>query len=207
MNSRERRVIHLALRGETALRSESSGSGPQRQVVVYPAGMASLPELPYVPEPRRHGRRWRRGPRSAPAMAHAVDGGAALSRAPALASHLQLQDTIVAISTPPGRGGLGVVRLSGHRARGHRGSHPAALRRSAVALLARAHGRTAGCRRPRGGPGGGRPSSKRRAPTPPKTWSRSPATARPWSCAMRWSGLWRPARGWPSPASSPCAPS
>lgn len=55
MNSRERRVIHLALRNETTLRSESSGSGPQRQVVVYPAGMASLPELPYVPEPRRHG--------------------------------------------------------------------------------------------------------------------------------------------------------
>jgi spoIIIJ-associated protein len=46
MNSRERRVIHLALRGETAVRSESSGSGPARQVVVYPAGMASLPEPP-----------------------------------------------------------------------------------------------------------------------------------------------------------------
>jgi len=30
---------------------------------------------------------------------------------------LQLQDTIVAISTPPGRGGLGIVRLSGGRAR------------------------------------------------------------------------------------------
>jgi len=30
MNSRERRVIHLALRGETTLRSESLGSGPQR---------------------------------------------------------------------------------------------------------------------------------------------------------------------------------
>ena len=55
MNSRERRVIHLALRNETTLRSESSGSGPQRQVIVYPAGMASLPEQPYVPPPRRHG--------------------------------------------------------------------------------------------------------------------------------------------------------
>lgn len=52
MNSRERRVIHLALRGETAVRSESSGSGPGRQVVVYPAGMASLPEAPRVFEPR-----------------------------------------------------------------------------------------------------------------------------------------------------------
>ena len=46
MNSRERRVIHLALRGETAVRSESSGFGPTRQVVVYPAGRASLPEPP-----------------------------------------------------------------------------------------------------------------------------------------------------------------
>ena len=52
MNSRERRVIHLALRAETTLRSESSGSGPGRHVVVYPAGMASLPEVPYVPPPR-----------------------------------------------------------------------------------------------------------------------------------------------------------
>ncbi|MGA2039378.1 MAG: R3H domain-containing nucleic acid-binding protein [Bryobacteraceae bacterium] len=52
MNSRERRVIHLALRGETAVRSESAGAGPGRQVVVYPAGMASLPDVPYVPPPR-----------------------------------------------------------------------------------------------------------------------------------------------------------
>jgi spoIIIJ-associated protein len=46
MNSRERRVIHLALRNETELRSESLGTGGQRMVVVYPAGMASLPEPP-----------------------------------------------------------------------------------------------------------------------------------------------------------------
>jgi len=55
MNSRERRVIHLALRGESAVRSESIGTGPARQVVVYPAGMASLPELPPAPEYRRGG--------------------------------------------------------------------------------------------------------------------------------------------------------
>jgi spoIIIJ-associated protein len=64
MNSRERRVIHLALRNETAVRSESIGSGPQRQVVVYPAGMASLPEPPHSPEPRRGGPDSRRGPDS-----------------------------------------------------------------------------------------------------------------------------------------------
>src|SRR6185295_3961175 len=46
MNSRERRVIHLTLRNEAAVRSESAGSGPSRQVIVYPAGMASLPEPP-----------------------------------------------------------------------------------------------------------------------------------------------------------------
>lgn len=50
MNSRERRVIHLALRGETAVRSESAGFGPGRQVIVYPAGMASLPEAPRGPD-------------------------------------------------------------------------------------------------------------------------------------------------------------
>jgi spoIIIJ-associated protein len=49
MNSRERRVIHLALRNETELRSESTGHGGFRQVVIYPAGMASLPEEPPPP--------------------------------------------------------------------------------------------------------------------------------------------------------------
>ena len=65
MNSRERRVIHLALRNENAVRSESAGSGPSRQVVVYPAGMASLPEPPRYEQPQRHAGRGgpRRGPR------------------------------------------------------------------------------------------------------------------------------------------------
>ncbi len=52
MNSRERRVIHIALRNESELRSESSGAGPFRGVIIYPAGMASLPELP-PPTPSR----------------------------------------------------------------------------------------------------------------------------------------------------------
>jgi spoIIIJ-associated protein len=43
MNSRERRVIHLALRHETSLRSESEGLEPRRYVVIYPAGMPSRP--------------------------------------------------------------------------------------------------------------------------------------------------------------------
>jgi spoIIIJ-associated protein len=51
MNSRERRVVHLSLRSEGDLRSESSGQGPFRHVVIYPAGMASLPDPP--PPPRR----------------------------------------------------------------------------------------------------------------------------------------------------------
>ena len=55
MNSRERRVIHMALRGETELRSESAGVGGHRLVVVYPAGMASVtppPPPPPSPPPR-----------------------------------------------------------------------------------------------------------------------------------------------------------
>ena len=57
MNSRERRIIHIALRNETELRSESSGSGPYRGVIVYPAGMPSLPDEPPPPfRPSRFGR-------------------------------------------------------------------------------------------------------------------------------------------------------
>ncbi len=61
MNSRERRVIHIALRNETDLRSESAGFGGHRHVIVYPAGMASLPEPP--PPPPRPFDRGDRGPR------------------------------------------------------------------------------------------------------------------------------------------------
>lgn len=51
MNSRERRIIHIALRNEHEVRSESCGSGPQRGVVIYPASMASIPDLPPLPNP------------------------------------------------------------------------------------------------------------------------------------------------------------
>jgi spoIIIJ-associated protein len=62
MNSRERRIIHLALRDEKAVRSESAGMGPQRQVVIYPANMPSAPAngqaaAPPRPAPRRGRRR------------------------------------------------------------------------------------------------------------------------------------------------------
>ena len=36
MNSRERRVVHLTLRDEEDLRTESEGEGPARRLVVYP---------------------------------------------------------------------------------------------------------------------------------------------------------------------------
>ena len=49
MSSRERRIIHLSLRNETAVRSESTGSGPFRQVVVMPSDMTSLPEPIHPP--------------------------------------------------------------------------------------------------------------------------------------------------------------
>lgn len=39
MNSRERRIIHLALRDEKEVRSESTGMAPNRCVVIYPADM------------------------------------------------------------------------------------------------------------------------------------------------------------------------
>ena len=50
MTSRERRVIHLALRDEKELRSESLGVGPTRAVVIVPADM---PTPPAPPQPAR----------------------------------------------------------------------------------------------------------------------------------------------------------
>jgi spoIIIJ-associated protein len=50
MNSRERRIIHLSLRNETDIRSESTGAGPFRQVVVLPIDMP-LPEPIRPPRP------------------------------------------------------------------------------------------------------------------------------------------------------------
>ncbi|MDX2151288.1 MAG: tRNA uridine-5-carboxymethylaminomethyl(34) synthesis GTPase MnmE [Bryobacteraceae bacterium] len=55
-------------------------------------------------------------PRRLPLTAAVVPGvGAAHAGVPL--ERLQLHDTIAAISTPPGRGGIGIVRLSGARAR------------------------------------------------------------------------------------------
>jgi spoIIIJ-associated protein len=52
MNSRERRILHLALRNETDVRSESVGEGPIRQVVIVPSEMKTLPEPVRPPRPR-----------------------------------------------------------------------------------------------------------------------------------------------------------
>ena len=56
MTSRERRIIHLTLRNDSAVRSESAGMGSHRQVVVYPADMPSAPAptpAPFRPRGRR----------------------------------------------------------------------------------------------------------------------------------------------------------
>lgn len=50
MNSRERRILHLALRNETEVRSESVGMAPHRQVVIVPKDMKELPP-PIIPPP------------------------------------------------------------------------------------------------------------------------------------------------------------
>ena len=57
MTSRERRVIHLALRDEKELRSESVGVGPGRAVVVIPADMPTPPAPPMPFRGPHHGGR------------------------------------------------------------------------------------------------------------------------------------------------------
>jgi spoIIIJ-associated protein len=48
MSSRERRILHLALRDQTDLRTESDGEGFNRCVVLYPADYK-----PTTPRPAR----------------------------------------------------------------------------------------------------------------------------------------------------------
>ena len=46
MSSRERRIVHLALRDETDLRTESEGEGAERRLVVYPKDYRGAPGKP-----------------------------------------------------------------------------------------------------------------------------------------------------------------
>ena len=41
MSSRERRIVHLALKDETSVKTISEGAGPSRKVVIYPAASPS----------------------------------------------------------------------------------------------------------------------------------------------------------------------
>lgn len=53
MSGRERRVIHMALRGNNEVITESEGFGLNRQVVVHPKGKARGPRPPEVRGRRR----------------------------------------------------------------------------------------------------------------------------------------------------------
>ena len=56
MNSRERRLLHLALKPLEGVETASSGEGQDRFLVVYPEGKTHLPVAPQV-KPRGFGRR------------------------------------------------------------------------------------------------------------------------------------------------------
>ena len=53
MSSRERRIVHLALRDKEYLRTESAGEALQRYVVVYPKDYNGKPPSPPAPSRRR----------------------------------------------------------------------------------------------------------------------------------------------------------
>lgn len=56
MNSRERRLLHLALKSLEGVESASSGEGQERFLAVFPAGQTHLP-VAAPAAPRRFGRR------------------------------------------------------------------------------------------------------------------------------------------------------
>jgi spoIIIJ-associated protein len=56
MNSRERRLLHMAFRDIEGVETASSGEGQDRFLAVFPAGKTNLPVAPPV-KPRTFGRR------------------------------------------------------------------------------------------------------------------------------------------------------
>ncbi|HEU5457862.1 MAG TPA: R3H domain-containing nucleic acid-binding protein [Terracidiphilus sp.] len=56
MNSRERRLLHLAFKSMEGVETASSGEGQDRFLAVFPAGKTNLPVTPAV-RPRGFGRR------------------------------------------------------------------------------------------------------------------------------------------------------
>ena len=94
MSSRERRIVHLALRDQADLRTESQGEGGRRCLVVYPKDYKARSEDPPPATKNVH-----------------------VSCIERYNLPVNLDDTIVAIATPPGRGGIGVIRLAGPEAR------------------------------------------------------------------------------------------
>jgi len=56
MNSRERRMLHMACRGLEGVETASVGEGPDRFLVVFPKGKTDLPVKPQI-KPRVFGRR------------------------------------------------------------------------------------------------------------------------------------------------------
>jgi predicted RNA-binding protein Jag len=70
MSSRERRLIHLVLRDQKDIRSESEGIEPRRNVVIYPADMPSSPRPSAPPPPRGRG-----GDRGGPGGGRGGPGG------------------------------------------------------------------------------------------------------------------------------------
>ena len=58
MNSRERRLLHMAFRGIEGVETASNGEGPDRFLAVFPAGKTDLP-VAAPPKPRSFGDRGR----------------------------------------------------------------------------------------------------------------------------------------------------
>jgi spoIIIJ-associated protein len=58
MNSRERRLLHMAFRGIEGVETASNGEGPDRFLAVFPEGKTDLP-VTAPPKPRSYGDRGR----------------------------------------------------------------------------------------------------------------------------------------------------
>ncbi|MCK7489717.1 MAG: hypothetical protein MZU79_05370 [Anaerotruncus sp.] len=199
MNPYERRIVHIVAnetpgrhQREHRRRVPEEGQGLQEPPLTPPRDRPLPPSSWFI----------RTAPRPLPS------GGASSSRMGSRTGCAMLEDTIIAIATPPGFGGLGIVRISGPKAAGRRRDGSSSPKSGTGQAFPVTGARSSGAiRDPEGEPGprrglpdlfqgaavlyrGGRRRAQR-----PRQPGRSRGRPRGWGRA--------PGPGWPGPGNSP----
>ena len=115
MSPRDRRIVHLILQEDSSLVTKSSGKGYFRKLIIIPREWSSA-DATRLSTNRACGRRHFYGRRLDPtcgSLQAAKSNRLLLAYPVGARPPMYADDTIAAIATPPGHGGIGIVRISG----------------------------------------------------------------------------------------------